>query len=117
MPIITPRTFRGTRDFLPGELLARRRILETIEEAYRRYGFQPLETPAIEYLEILTGKSEENDKLIYEIKRARGGEEESAESAIALRYDLTVPLARVIAQYPELPRPFKRYQIQPVWRA
>ncbi len=117
MPLVTPRTFRGTRDFLPGELLARRRILTTIEEAYRRYGFQPLETPAIEYLDILTGKSEENDKLIYEIKRARGGEEDSAESAIALRYDLTVPLARVVAQYAELPRPFKRYQIQPVWRA
>ena len=91
--------------------------METIEEAFRRYGFQPLETPAIEYLEILTGKSEENDKLIYEIKRARGEEVESAESAIALRYDLTVPLARVVAQYADLPRPFKRYQIQPVWRA
>ena len=117
MSIISPRTFRGTRDFLPPELLARRRILEVIEGAYRRYGFQPLETPAIEYLEILTGKSEENDKLIYEIKRARGEEEESAESAIALRYDLTVPLARVVAQYADLPRPFKRYQIQPVWRA
>ncbi|HEY3294868.1 MAG TPA: histidine--tRNA ligase [bacterium] len=118
MPLITPRTFRGTRDFLPSELLGRRRILEVIEEAYRRYGFQPLETPAIEYLDILTGKSEENDKLIYEIKRARGDEEETAESAIALRYDLTVPLARVVAQYAgELPRPFKRYQIQPVWRA
>ena len=114
---INPRTFRGTRDFLPSELLARRRIVQTIEEAYRRYGFQPLETPAIEYLEILTGKSEENDKLIYEIKRARGGEEDSAESAIALRYDLTVPLARVVAQNADLPRPFKRYQIQPVWRA
>ena len=117
MPPISPRTFRGTRDFLPSELLARRRIVETIEEAFRRYGFQPLETPAIEYLEILTGKSEENDKLIYEIKRARGEEEETAESAIALRYDLTVPLARVVAQHAELPRPFKRYQIQPVWRA
>jgi len=117
LPPISPRTFRGTRDFLPSELLARRRIVETIEEAFRRYGFQPLETPAIEYLEILTGKSEENDKLIYEIKRARGEEEESAESAIALRYDLTVPLARVVAQHAELPRPFKRYQIQPVWRA
>jgi histidyl-tRNA synthetase len=91
--------------------------VQTIEEAYRRYGFQPLETPAIEYLEILTGKSEENDKLIYEIKRARGDEEDSAESAIALRYDLTVPLARVVAQNADLPRPFKRYQIQPVWRA
>jgi histidyl-tRNA synthetase len=118
LPLIPPRTFRGTRDFLPSELLGRRRILEVIEEAYRRYGFQPLETPAIEYLDILTGKSEENDKLIYEIKRARGEEEETAESAIALRYDLTVPLARVVAQYgSELPRPFKRYQIQPVWRA
>lgn len=88
-----------------------------IEEAYRRYGFQPLETPAIEYLDILTGKSEENDKLIYEIRRARGEAEDTAESAIALRYDLTVPLARVVAQYADLPRPFKRYQIQPVWRA
>lgn len=118
LPVIQPRTFRGTRDFLPSELLGRRRITQIIEEAYRRYGFQPLETPAIEYLDILTGKSEENDKLIYEIKRARGEEEDSAESAIALRYDLTVPLARVVAQYgPELPRPFKRYQIQPVWRA
>ncbi len=117
MALIQPRTFRGTRDFLPSELLARRRILQVIEDAYRRYGFQPLETPAIEYLDILTGKSEENDKLIYEIKRARGDDEETAESAIALRYDLTVPLARVVAQYAELPRPFKRYQIQSVWRA
>jgi histidyl-tRNA synthetase len=62
-------------------------------------------------------KSAENDKLIYEIKRARDGEGDSAESAIALRYDLTVPLARVVAQNPQLPMPFKRYQIQPVWRA
>jgi histidyl-tRNA synthetase len=114
---IEPRTFRGTRDFLPSELIPRRKIVRVIEEAYRRYGFQPLETPAIEYLDILTGKSEENDKLIYEIRRARGDAEETAESAIALRYDLTVPLARVVAQYAELPRPFKRYQIQPVWRA
>ncbi|MBL0060601.1 MAG: histidine--tRNA ligase [bacterium] len=117
MSRIEPRTFRGTRDFLPSELIPRRRIVRVIEEAYRRYGFQPLETPAIEYLDILTGKSEENDKLIYEIRRARGDAEETAESAIALRYDLTVPLARVVAQYAELPRPFKRYQIQPVWRA
>lgn len=117
MAKITPRTFRGTRDFLPSELLGRRKIVRTIEEVYRKYGFQPLETPAIEYLEVLTGKSEENDKLIYEIKRARGAHTETAETAIALRYDLTVPLARVVAQYGDLPRPFKRYQIQPVWRA
>ena len=66
MTLIPPRTFRGTRDFLPSELLARRRIVEIIEEAYRRYGFQPLETPAIEYLEILTGKSEMDASAILE---------------------------------------------------
>lgn len=104
-----PRTFRGTRDFLPPELIGRRRIQEIIEKTYRRYGFQPLETPAIEYYDILTGKSEETDKLIYKL--------EHKGDALGLRYDLTVPLARVIAQHKILPRPFKRYQIQPVWRA
>ncbi len=104
-----PRTFRGTRDFLPPELIGRRRIQEIIERTYQRYGFQPLETPAIEYFDVLTGKSDETDKLIYKLEH-RG-------EALGLRYDLTVPLARVVAQYKELPRPFKRYQIQPVWRA
>jgi len=103
------RTFRGTRDFLPPELIGRRRIQEIIEKTYQRYGFQPLETPAIEYFDVLTGKSGETDKLIYKLEHK--GE------ALGLRYDLTVPLARVVAQYRELPRPFKRYQIQPVWRA
>jgi histidyl-tRNA synthetase len=104
-----PRTFRGTRDFLPPELIGRRRIQEIIEKTYQHYGFQPLETPAIEYFDVLTGKSGETDKLIYKLEHK--GE------ALGLRYDLTVPLARVVAQYRELPRPFKRYQIQPVWRA
>jgi len=104
-----PRTFRGTRDFLPPELIGRRRIQEIIEKTYQRYGFQPLETPAIEYFDVLTGKSGETDKLIYKL--------EHKGDALGLRYDLTVPLARVVAQYRELPRPFKRYQIQPVWRA
>ncbi|MBM3324694.1 MAG: histidine--tRNA ligase [Calditrichaeota bacterium] len=104
-----PRTFRGTRDFLPAELMGRRRIQDIIEKTYQRYGFQPLETPAIEYFDVLTGKSGETDKLIYKLEHK--GE------ALGLRYDLTVPLARVVAQYKELPRPFKRYQIQPVWRA
>jgi histidyl-tRNA synthetase len=103
------RTFRGTRDFLPPELIGRRRIQEIIEKTYQRYGFQPLETPAIEYFDVLTGKSDESDKLIYKL--------EHKGDALGLRYDLTVPLARVVAQYKELPRPFKRYQIQPVWRA
>ncbi len=104
-----PRTFRGTRDFLPPELIGRRKIQEIIELTYRRYGFQPLETPAIEYFDVLTGKSDETDKLIYKL--------EHKGDALGLRYDLTVPLARVVAQHKQLPRPFKRYQIQPVWRA
>jgi histidyl-tRNA synthetase len=85
---------------------------------YERYGFEPLETPAFENIETLLGKyGEEGNKLIFKILR-RGEHEASGEADLALRYDLTVPLARVIAQYQnELPKFFKRYQIQPVWRA
>ena len=83
-----------------------------------RYGFEPLETPAFENIETLLGKyGEEGNKLIFKILK-RGEHEASGEADLALRYDLTVPLARVIAQYQnELPKFFKRYQIQPVWRA
>src|SRR5262249_40514151 len=82
------------------------------------YGFEPLETPAFENIETLLGKyGEEGNKLIFKILR-RGEHEASGQADLALRYDLTVPLARVVAQYQsELPRFFKRYQIQPVWRA
>ena len=85
---------------------------------YERYGFEPLETPAFENIETLLGKyGEEGNKLIFKILK-RGEHEASGEADLALRYDLTVPLARVVAQYQnELPRFFKRYQIQPVWRA
>ena len=85
---------------------------------YERYGFEPLETPAFENIETLLGKyGEEGNRLIYKIMR-RGDQEGSGEADLALRYDLTVPLARVIAQHQhELPKFFKRYQIQPVWRA
>ena len=85
---------------------------------YERYGFEPLETPAFENIETLLGKyGEEGNKLIFKILK-RGEHEASGEADLALRYDLTVPLARVIAQYQnELPKFFKRYQIQPVWRA
>ncbi len=109
---ITPRIFKGTRDFLPAAMIPREDILETIRGAFHRYGFAPLQTPAFEYLEILTGKSGgEADKLIYNLAY-KGGDE------LALHYDLTVPLARVVAQYPDqIPLPFRRYQIQPVWRA
>ena len=85
---------------------------------YERYGFAPLETPAFENIETLLGKyGEEGNKLIFKILK-RGEHEQTGEADLALRYDLTVPLARVIAQYQnELPKFFKRYQIQPVWRA
>lgn len=108
---ITPRTFRGTRDFLPSEMIRREDLFGYLRGVFQRYGFAPLETPAMEYLEILLGKyGQEGDKLIYPLAY-KGGH------VLALRYDLTVPLARVVAQHPELPRPFKRYQMQPVWRA
>lgn len=103
-------TPKGFRDFLPPAAAGRAYLLEKIKPVLERYGFEPLETPAIEYAETLKGKYGEEEKLIYEFED-RGGRQ------LALRYDQTVPLARVIAQYPDLPRPFKRYQIQPVWRA
>jgi histidyl-tRNA synthetase len=89
-----------------------------VRDVYERYGFEPLETPAFENIETLLGKyGDEGNKLIFKILK-RGEHESSGEADLALRYDLTVPLARVVAQYQnELPRLFKRYQIQPVWRA
>ncbi len=111
MPEITPRTFKGTRDLLPDDMRLRERIISSMKSVFTRYGFAPLETPAVEFLEILSGKyGDEADKLLYPLAY-KGGKE------LALRYDLTVPLARVIAMNPHLPKPFKRYQIQPVWRA
>ncbi len=122
-PKITVRNAPGTRDFLPAEMSLRRRVREVIETSFQTFGFQPLETPALERLEVLTGKyGEEADRLIFKILK-RGAELErglkSGElSDLALRYDLTVPLARVVAMHQgELTFPFKRYQIQPVWRA
>jgi histidyl-tRNA synthetase len=108
----------GTRDFLPAEIRRREYVVGIVRDVYERYGFEPLETPAFENIETLLGKSgEEGDKLIFKILR-RGEHEGRGETDLALRYDLTVPLARVVAQYQsELPRFFKRYQIQPVWRA
>jgi histidyl-tRNA synthetase len=108
----------GTRDFLPDEIRRREYVIDVVRDVYEAYGFEPLETPAFENIETLLGKyGEEGNKLIFKILR-RGEHEGSGEADLALRYDLTVPLARVVAQYQsELPRFFKRYQIQPVWRA
>lgn len=105
------QTLKGFRDFLPEEKRRRDAVVEKIRQVFECYGFQPLETPALEYADLLLGKyGEEADKLIYSFED-RGGRK------IALKYDQTVPTARVMAQYPEIPKPFKRYQIQPVWRA
>src|SRR5438105_6775914 len=108
----------GTRDFLPEDIRRREYVIGTVRDVYERYGFEPLETPAFENIETLLGKyGDEGNKLIFKILK-RGEHEASGEADLALRYDLTVPLARVIAQYQnELPKFFKRYQIQPVWRA
>ena len=93
-------------------------MIGVVRDVYEKYGFEPLETPAFENIETLLGKyGEEGNKLIFKILK-RGEHEHTGEADLALRYDLTVPLARVVAQYQnELPRFFKRYQIQPVWRA
>ncbi|MBA3600248.1 MAG: ATP phosphoribosyltransferase regulatory subunit, partial [Acidobacteria bacterium] len=114
---------RGMRDFLPIEVRKREYVIGIIKEVYESYGFEPLETPAVENLETLTGKyGEEGNQLIYKIlKRGEKLDPNASEkdlADLALRYDLTVPLARVVADHKnDLPRFFKRYQIQPVWRA
>lgn len=109
---------RGMRDFLPADVRRRDYVIGIIKEVYECYGFEPLETPAVENIETLLGKyGEEGNQLIYKILK-RGEHAKTGEADLALRYDLTVPLARVVAQYQnELPKFFKRYQIQPVWRA
>jgi histidyl-tRNA synthetase len=106
-----PRIYKGTRDFLPDQMVKRQYVIKLIERVFQKYGFEPLETPTMELWETLTGKSgEEADRLAYRFTD-RGNRE------VGLRYDLTIPLSRVIAMYPQIPKPFKRYQIQPVWRA
>ncbi len=109
---------RGMRDFLPEDVRRRQYVIDVIAEVYQRYGFEPLETPAVENIETLLGKyGEEGDKLIFKILK-RGEGAETGQADLALRYDLTVPLARVVAEYrAKLPKFFKRYQVQPVWRA
>src|SRR5512141_1905316 len=108
----------GTRVFLPADVRRREYVIGVVRDVYESYGFEPLETPAFENIETLLGKyGEEGNKLIFKILK-RGELEASGQADLALRYDLTVPLARVVAEYrAKLPKFFKRYQIQPVWRA
>jgi histidyl-tRNA synthetase len=136
MARIPPVNATGTHDYLPRDLVRRNHVFALLRETFERYGFEPLETPAIENTNVLEGKyGEEGEKLLFRIlKRGRSlesaaeklvGATERTASALsrtlsdeALRYDLTVPLARVIAaQQGKLLLPFRRYQMQPVWRA
>lgn len=118
MPSAKTQPARGMRDFLPEDVRRREYVIGVIKDVYERYGFEPLETPAAENLETLMGKyGEEGNQLIFKILK-RGVHEGTGAADLALRYDLTVPLARVVAEYRDkLPKFFKRYQIQPVWRA
>lgn len=111
MSIIQPRTLKGFRDYLPATMTAREAVIETARRVYRSYGFTPIDTPALEYSEILFGKGgDESDRQMYRFED-QGGRD------VALRFDLTVPLARFAAQHAgQLGTPFKRYHVGPVWR-
>ncbi len=111
MALIEPRTLKGFRDFLPTAMIPRERLMEVARSVYRRYGFVPIDTPALELLEVLTGKgSDETDRQMYHFVDAGG-------RAVGMRFDLTVPFARFAAQHiHELGTPFKRYHIGSVWR-
>ena len=112
MAKIQIQTLKGFRDFLPAEKRKRDFVLEKIKKGFEIFGFEPLESPAIEYASLLLGKyGEEADRLVYTFK-------DRGDRKVALRYDQTVPLARIAIQYKDkLSNPFKRYQIQNVWRA
>lgn len=113
MPVkIQPRVPRGMRDILPQKMLLRQYVIGEIEKVFQRFGFEPLQTPVLELRETLMGKyGEDAEKLIYDARHREGKED------LSLRYDLSVPLTRVVGMYPEIIKPFKRYQIAPVFRA
>ncbi len=103
---------RGVRDFLPEESIARQKVIETLRNTFEKYGYSPLETPAIERFDLLSAKFAGGAEITKEIFKMKdqGGRE------LALKYDLTVPMCKVVGMNPNIPKPFKRYQIQPVWR-
>ncbi len=110
--LITPQTLKGFRDYLPAQMIARERLIDTARRVYRSYGFSPIDTPALEYTEILLGKGgEETDKQMYRFL-------DQGNRDVAMRFDLTIPFARFAAEHlNEIGTPFKRYHIAPVWRA
>lgn len=109
---VTPRLPRGMRDILPAKMILRDYVMNVIQTVFEQFGFEPLHTPAVEMAETLMGKyGPDAERLIYDVRQRQGHED------LALRYDLSVPLSRVVAMNPHLLLPFKRYQIAPVWRA
>lgn len=118
MPSIKPGIPKGTRDFLPQQMKQRLEVMKVIREVYEKHGFLPIETPAIENIETLMGKyGEEGDQLLFKILM-RGAKAASGQCDLGLRYDLTVPLSRFVAMHQnDIGRVFKRYQMQPVFRA
>lgn len=109
--LIQPRTLKGFRDYLPAAMIPRERLMQVARQTFRSFGFAPIDTPALEYLEVLSGKgSDETDRQLYRFTD-NGGRQ------VGMRFDLTVPLARFAAQHvSRLSLPFKRYHIAPVWR-
>ncbi len=106
-----PQILKGFRDYLPEQMLLRQQVMNRIRTVFEAHGFEPLDTPVLEYMEILTGKAGENENLMYHF-------EDAGKREVGLRYDLTVPLARVVAMHQnDIVMPFKRYHMAPVWRA
>lgn len=110
--LVKAQTLKGFQDFLPGDVMLRTDVMRRIEAIFQTYGFAPVETPALEYLDVLLGAGgEETNKELFRLESPEG-------EAIALRFDLTVPFARLLSQYPEqIKAPFRRYAMGPVWRA
>lgn len=109
--MLTPQIPKGFRDFLPHKMIPRQKVIEIMTSVFETFGFEPLDTPCLEYAETLEGKyGEEGEKLIYKFQ-------DRGDRWVALRYDLTIPLCRIISSHPEIIKPFKCYHIAPVWRA
>ena len=118
--IVKPALLAGFQDILPARMIPFQEMIAKIKVVFESFGFVPLETPGMERLEVLTGGSDDFNKSIFRTRVVRGVEDRGAadllEEDAAMRFDLTVPLARVVASHPEIQRPFKRYQYGKVWR-
>ncbi len=113
---IKPELPGGFRDYGPADAIARQGMLDTIRRTFESFGFDPLETSAVQKTEVLTGGEEDSGKIIFNVRGSQDEADASAKDGASLRFDLTVPLARFVAANPEIPKPFKRYQIGTVWR-